>query len=50
MGIIVLHACGRRDALGIECLEDALQEIEELGKIGCRICWMFNGAREARHS
>jgi hypothetical protein len=27
-----------------------LEEVEGLGKIGCRICWMFNGIEEARHT
>ncbi|KAL2211173.1 hypothetical protein CC79DRAFT_1347853 [Sarocladium strictum] len=30
-------------------LESALEEIEELGKPSCRVCWMFKGAMGARH-
>ena len=48
-GIIVSYARGRRDALALERFEAALEEIEELGKMGCRICWMFDGVKEARH-
>ncbi|KAL2201943.1 hypothetical protein CC79DRAFT_1351456 [Sarocladium strictum] len=33
----------------LQRLESALEEIEELGKPGCRVCWMFKGAMEARH-
>lgn len=48
-GIIASHARGRRDALALERFEAALEEIEELGKMGCRICWMFDGVKEAGH-
>ncbi|KAG7421822.1 putative ATP-dependent DNA helicase Q1 [Fusarium oxysporum f. sp. rapae] len=48
-GIIASHARGRQDAHALEVLESALEEVKELGKIGCRICWMFNGIKEARH-
>jgi len=48
-GIIASHARGRQDAHALEVLESALEEVEELGKMGCRICWMFDGIEEARH-
>ncbi|KPM37531.1 hypothetical protein AK830_g9064 [Neonectria ditissima] len=48
-GIVASHAGGRRDALALERFEAALGEIEELGKMGCRICWMFDGVKEAGH-
>lgn len=48
-GIFASHARGRQDAYALEVLESALEEVEELGKMGCRICWMFNGIEEARH-
>ncbi|KAJ4175931.1 hypothetical protein NW767_015620 [Fusarium falciforme] len=48
-GIVASHARGRRDALALERFEAALGEIEELGKMGCRICWMFDGVKEAGH-
>ncbi|RGP59552.1 recq family [Fusarium longipes] len=49
-GIIASHARGRQDAHALEALESALEEVEGLGKMGCRICWMFNGIEEARHT
>ncbi|KAG8664903.1 uncharacterized protein FPOAC1_012880 [Fusarium poae] len=48
-GIVASHAQGRQNARALECFEAALGEIEELGKMGCRICWMFEGRKEARH-
>ncbi|EXM14239.1 hypothetical protein FOTG_17350 [Fusarium oxysporum f. sp. vasinfectum 25433] len=48
-GIIASHARGRQDAHALEVLESALEEVEELGKMGCRICWIFNSIKEARH-
>jgi hypothetical protein len=36
-------------ARGLEQMEAALKEVEELGKLSCRICWMFKGADAAGH-
>ncbi|SPJ72407.1 uncharacterized protein FTOL_02135 [Fusarium torulosum] len=49
-GIIASNTRGRQDAHALEALETALEEIEGLGKMGCRICWMFDGVEEARHT
>ncbi|KAM0362018.1 hypothetical protein ACHAO7_011321 [Fusarium culmorum] len=48
-GIVASHAQGRQNARGLERFEAALGEIEELGQMGCCICWMFEGRKEARH-
>lgn len=49
-GLIMSQEYTKRTARGMEQLEHALEEIEELeGKLGCRICWIFEGAKEARH-
>ncbi len=37
------QAYGRKAARGLEQMEAALEEVEELGQWGCRICWMFKG-------
>ncbi|KAH6949567.1 P-loop containing nucleoside triphosphate hydrolase protein [Fusarium avenaceum] len=39
----------REDAHALETLESALEEVKGLGKMGCRIYWMFSGIEEARH-
>ncbi|RFU71790.1 recq family helicase, partial [Trichoderma arundinaceum] len=49
-GIIASAAYGRRAARGMERMEAALNEVLELGKEACRICWMFKGAKAATHS
>lgn len=50
-GLVLSQAYGRRVARGLERIQCALEEIEELGmKEGCRICWMFYGERGAQHS
>lgn len=49
-GIIASAAYGRRAARGMERIEAALNEVQELGKEACRICWIFEGARAAKHS
>jgi superfamily II DNA helicase RecQ len=49
-GIIASNTRGRQDAHALEALEAALEEVEGLGKMGCRICWMFDGVEEARHT
>ncbi|KAL6359132.1 hypothetical protein LRP88_09333 [Fusarium phalaenopsidis] len=41
--------CRRDELLWKKRFEAALEEIEELGKMGCRICWMFDGVKEAGH-
>ncbi|KAL2203436.1 hypothetical protein CC79DRAFT_1390855 [Sarocladium strictum] len=38
-----------KSELSLQGLIIALEEIEELGKPGCRVCWMFKGAMEARY-
>lgn len=48
-GLIMSQSYSRRAARALQRLESALEEIEELGKPGCRVCWMFKGAMEARH-
>jgi superfamily II DNA helicase RecQ len=42
-GLIMSQAYGRKVARGLEQMEAALEEVEELGQWGCRICWMFKG-------
>ncbi|PON19994.1 hypothetical protein TGAM01_v211133 [Trichoderma gamsii] len=49
-GIIASAAYGRKAARGLERIEAALNEVQELGKLACRICWMFKGAQAAKHS
>ncbi|KAL2212894.1 hypothetical protein CC79DRAFT_1326816, partial [Sarocladium strictum] len=48
-GLIMSQSYSRRAAWALQWLESALEEIEELGKPGCRVCWIFKGAMEARH-
>ncbi|KAK9443936.1 hypothetical protein VB005_02462 [Metarhizium brunneum] len=49
-GLIMSREYTKRAARGMEQLLSALEEIEELGgKLGCRICWMFEGAKKARY-
>ena len=48
-GMVASAAFGRKAARGLERIQAALEEVEELGKMGCRICWMFEGAGAARH-
>ena len=49
-GLVMSREYTKRAARGMEQLLSALEEIEELGgKLGCRMCWMFEGAKEARH-
>lgn len=44
------QARGRIVSRAMQQVQAALEEVEELGgKLGCRICWMFDGAGEARH-
>lgn len=44
------QAYGRKVSRALARVEAALEEIEELGgKLGCRICWMFEGAGRAQH-
>ncbi|KAL2208332.1 P-loop containing nucleoside triphosphate hydrolase protein, partial [Sarocladium strictum] len=38
-----------KSELSLQGLIISQKEIEELGKPGCRVCWMFKGAMEARH-
>lgn len=42
-GLIMAKAHARRVARGLERLEIALEEVQQLGQLGCRICWMFEG-------
>lgn len=50
-GLILSQAHGRQVARGLEQMQSALEEIEELGmKEGCRICWVFRGGVGAQHS
>lgn len=48
-GLIMSQAYGRKTARGLEQMEAALEEIEELGAMACRVCWLFKGARAAQH-
>lgn len=49
-GLIMSQAYGRKVARGLEQMEAALEEVEELGRWGCRICWMFKGlSKGAQH-
>jgi superfamily II DNA helicase RecQ len=49
-GLIQSQAYRRTVAQGLERMETALEEVEELGRWGCRVCWVFQGAAEAaRH-
>lgn len=47
-GMIMSQAYGRKVARGLEQMESALEEVRELGQWGCRMCWIFKGAKEAR--
>jgi hypothetical protein len=48
-GLVMSQAYGRKVAGGLEQMEAALEEVEELGKLSCGICWMFKGADAAGH-
>jgi hypothetical protein len=42
------QAYGQKVTRGLEQMESALEEVRELGQWGCRMCWIFKGAKEAR--
>jgi superfamily II DNA helicase RecQ len=48
-GLIMSQAHGKKSARALGRMEAALEEVEELGKLGCRVCWLFNGAKGAQH-
>lgn len=40
---------GRKVARGLEQMEAALEEVEELEKLPCRVSWMFNRPDAAQY-
>jgi superfamily II DNA helicase RecQ len=48
-GLIMSQAYGRKVARGLEQMEAAFAEFEELLPLACRICWMFKGVDAAQH-